>query len=176
MEHEFDWQGPLRAAQILAEHVSEEAKILDAGAGTGLAGQVLYESGFHNLVAIDLSRGMLEEALQKDVYRELHQMIMGEPLDFDDGAFDAAISVGVFTRGHAPPSSFDELIRITRPGGYIVFTLPPDLYAEGEFGEKQSDQESQVKWKLVQVSGRYQPLPKREPELYHQVWAYQVSQ
>ena len=31
------------------------------------------------------------------------------------------------------------------------------------------------KWKLVEVSERFQPLPKGEPEVYHQIWVYQVT-
>jgi hypothetical protein len=34
----------------------------------------------------------------------------------------------VFTAGHAQPSSFDELLRVTRSGGLIVFTLATSAY------------------------------------------------
>lgn len=35
--------------------------------------------------------------------------------------------------------------------------------------------ESEGKWKLVQVGEKYQALPKGEPDVYHQVWVYQVT-
>ena len=35
--------------------------------------------GYTDLMAMDLSQGMLEEARKKNVYREFHQMMMGEP-------------------------------------------------------------------------------------------------
>jgi hypothetical protein len=57
---------------------------------------------------------------KKEKYRDLRQMTLGEPLDFDDDQFAAVSSAGVFTQGHAPLSGFDELIRITRSGGHIV--------------------------------------------------------
>jgi len=56
--------------------------------------------------------GMLEEARAKNAYREFHQMIMGETLGFTTDSFNAVISVGVLTLGHAPASSLDELERV----------------------------------------------------------------
>ncbi len=153
----------------------KQARILDAGAGTGLVGEILANIGYNNLVAMDLSQGMLEEARKKNVYREFHQMVMGEPLDFATDSFDAVISVGVLTVAHAPASSFDELVRTTKPGGYIAFSLRPDVYENSGFKEKQTALESEGKWKLVEVSEKFQPLPKGEPDVYHQVWVYQVT-
>ena len=175
LEHDFAWVGPQRAADVLAQYVAKGARILDAGAGTGLVGQILYDLGYQDLVAMDLSRGMLEEARNKNVYREFHQMVMGEPLNFGSDAFDAVVSVGVLTVGHAPASSLDELVRITRPGGYIAFSLRPDVYQSAGFKEKQQALEDQGLWKLTEVTDPFQPLPKGEPDVYHQVWVYQVS-
>ena len=31
------------------------------------------------------------------------------------------------------------------------------------------------KWKLVEASEEFQPLPKGEPEVMHRVWVYQVT-
>ena len=126
------------------------------------------------MAAMDLSEGMLEEARKKNVYREFHRMVMGETLDFLTDSFDAVISIGVLTLGHAPASSFDELIRITRPGGCIVFSLRPDVYEGGGFKEKMTELENAGKWELVEESEKKQVLPKGEPDVYHQVWVYKV--
>ena len=175
LDEEFGWLGPQRAVDLFVKFVPKDATILDAGAGTGLVGELLARQGYSNLVAMDLSKGMLEEARKKNAYREFHQMVMGEPLDYASGSFDAVISVGVLTVGHAQASSFDEIIRITRPGGYIVFSLRPDVYRDSGFKQKQDDLEAAGKWKLVQASEEFQPLPKGEPDVYHQVWVYQVA-
>ena len=175
LERDFAWSGPQRAAEILAQHTPKDALILDAGAGTGLVGQSLARLGYTRLVAMDLSAGMLEEARSKGVYQEFHQMVMGEPLAFPANAFDAVISVGVLTLGHAPASSLDELVRITRPEGHVVFSLRPDVYEGAGFKEKQAALESERQWNLVEVSEEFQPLPKGEPDVYYQVWVYRVS-
>ncbi|MFC1939279.1 class I SAM-dependent DNA methyltransferase [Chloroflexota bacterium] len=174
LDEGFGWLGPHRAVEFFARHVPNAARILDAGAGTGLVGELLTRQGYSNLVAMDLSKGMLDEARKKNAYREFHQMVMGEPLNYATDSFDAVISVGVLTVGHAPVSSFDELVRITKPGGHIVFSLRPDVYWDSGFKEKQDSLESEGKWKLVEVSEEFQPLPKGEPDVYHQVWIYQV--
>jgi SAM-dependent methyltransferase len=118
---------------------------------------------------------MLNESRKKNVYSEFHRMVMGAPLDFKTGSFDAVITVGVLTVGHAPASSLDELVRITKPGGYIVFSLRPDVYRDSGFKEKQDDLETQGKWKLVEESEEFQPMPKGEPDVYHQVWVYKIT-
>jgi SAM-dependent methyltransferase len=175
LAQDFEWLSPQRAAEAFAQHVPKDARVLDAGAGTGLVGVLLDRLGYKQMVAIDLSQGMLEEARKKNVYSEFRQMVLGETLDFPSDSLDAVISVGVMTVGHAPAGSFDELVRVTRPGGYIVFTLRPDVHRNDGFKEKQDSLEAARKWELVETSEEFQPLPKGEPEVYHQVWVYRVS-
>ncbi len=174
LDEEFGWLGPQRAVDFFVQYVPKQARILDAGAGTGLVGALLAREGYSDMVAMDLSPGMLEEARKKNAYNDFHQMVMGEPLDYATDSFDAVVSVGVLTVGHAPASSFDELIRITKPGGHIVFSLRPDVYRDSGFKEKQDSLVTEGKWKLAEMSEEFQPLPKGEPEVHHQVWVFQV--
>lgn len=175
LDRDFGWYGPMHAVNAALKYISKDARILDAGAGTGLVGTLLDEHGYDEIVGIDMSRGMLEQAAQKDAYDELHRMVMGEPLDFETNAFDAAMSVGVLTVSHAPVESLDELVRVTRPGGHIIYTLRPDLYEEGGFKEKQEALISSGAWQLAEVSEPLQILPKGEPDVYHQVWVHEVT-
>lgn len=174
LEKGFGWLGPQRAVEFFSRYVNKGARILDAGAGTGLVGKLLAEQGYKDIVAMDMSPGMLEEARKKNAYRAFYRMVMGEVLDFPSASFDAAISIGVLTVGHAPASSLDELVRIIKPGGHIVFSLRPDVYRDNGFKEKQDTLETDGMWKLAEVSKQFQPMPKGEPEVYHQVWVYQV--
>ena len=175
LDEEFAWNAPQTATDLFARHVPAGTKILDAGAGTGLVGECLAQLGYRDLYAIDLSLGMLEEARRKDLYKDLRQMTLGEELGYDTGSFDATISVGVFTTGHAPAHAFDELVRITKPGGFIVFSLRVDLYEEGGFKEYQAGLEQAGKWRLAELSEPFYPLPKGEPDVVHRIWAYQVT-
>ena len=175
LEKDFGWYGPIRAVEAFVRHVSKDARVLDAGAGTGLVGKLLAAEGYADLVAMDLSDGMLQEARNKNGYREFHQMSMGETLDFPSGSFDAIVSVGVLTVGHAPASSLDELTRVTRRGGHIIFTLRPDLFEEGGFKAKHAQLEAAGKWRLAEVTEPTQILPKGEPDVFHQVWVFEVT-
>ena len=174
LDEVFAWNAPQNGADVLARLVPGDAAVLDAGAGTGLAGKCLADAGFTNMAAMDLSQGMLEEARKKNVYSSFHQMTLGETLGFETGQFDAVISIGVFTLGHAPIHSFDELVRVTKTGGYVVFSLRVDMVADG-YQEYFDKLVSDGKWKLAEVSDTFQPLPKGEPEVFHQIWAFRVS-
>ena len=174
LDEVFVWTAPQNGANMLAKLVPGDAVVLDAGAGTGLVGKCLADAGFTNMAAMDLSQGMLDEARSKNVYNSFHQMKLGETLGFDTAAFDAVVSVGVFTLGHAPINSFDELVRVTKPGGYIVFSLRNDMVNDG-YQDYFNNLEAAGKWKLAEISDTYQPLPKGEPEVFHQIWAFQVS-
>ena len=175
LESEYGWISPQRTSEYLAKYAATDASVLDAGAGTGLVGECLHKLGFRNMTAMDLSLGMLEVARRKNIYQGLDQMTMGEELGYATDQFDASVIVGVFTQGHAPASSIDELVRVVKPGGHIVFSLRTDTYLENGFKDKLESLVSAGLWKLVEVSDAYHPLPKGEPEVMHQVWVFQVS-
>ncbi len=176
LDQDFGWVCPQRSAEALARHTPLDASILDAGAGTGLVGEILGPLGYKDMVAMDLSQGMLDVAAQKGVYRAFDQMTLGERLGYDDGQFGAVISVGVMTLGHAPASSLEELARITKPGGFVVFSLRADMYSTGsEFEQQQTKMENQGIWSLVEATDPFLGLPKGEPDVYHQVWVYRVN-
>ena len=143
---------PLLIVGLMCRHVKPGGLVLDAGAGTGLIGEMLMPLGYKEIVGIDLSEGMLEEARKKGLYGDLKRMVLGEPLDFPDDLFSAVVASGVFNVNHAPPEAFNELVRVTRPEGHVVFTVRDDVYEEKGFKEKQESLESEGKWVLVDMS------------------------
>ena len=163
LENTFVWLAPRRGAEAVAEYVAKNAKVLDAGAGTGLVGVELQRLGFTDICAMDLSHGMLDEARAKGCYNDFRQMALGDHLDFDSDAYDAVVSVGVFTPGHAPPNSFVELCRVTKPGGHVVFSMRPDTHVELGFKDHQDALVDNGSWTLINASEPFQPLPKGEP-------------
>ena len=116
--------GHFITSELLIKYIdNSKAKILDAGCGTGLVGEVLHERKFKNIVGIDFSQTMLDQALKKNVYQSLALSDLTEKLAFKDNTFDAIVSAGTFTCGHVGPEAFSELIRVTKTGGYISFTV-----------------------------------------------------
>lgn len=151
---------------------NRDARILDAGAGTGLGGEYLSQNGYNNLFAVDMSEGMLEQARRKGIYHGLDQMVLGKKLDYPDNHFDAILSVG--TIGHAPPESFDELIRITRSSGFIVFSLRTTFYDEPQFHMKLQSLAEVGKWRLIERIDPVIGLPGESPDTYYYGFAYKV--
>jgi SAM-dependent methyltransferase len=171
----FGYMIPAVAAGLFAKYVTlETSPILDAGAGTGLMGGVLDAIGYHGQIGIDLSAGMLKMASERNIYEDLHQMILGEKLDFPSSHFGACQSIGVFTAGHAPARAFDELVRVLCSGAYIIFSLMEDTYVSKGYKDKFEALEDDGKWKLSEKTKMFPGLALENPELFHRVYVYRV--
>ena len=172
----YGYSTPAVAAGVFCRYVEPEggAAVLDAGTGAGIMGDVLAPLGYRDLVGIDISAGLLELARKKGAYKDLHQMELGKQLDLPTDAFSAVVATGVFAAGHAPPESFDELIRVTRPGGHMIFSVRTDVYEERGFKEKQEALEREGRWQLLEMSEPFSQLRYEDPELKVRVFAYQV--
>jgi SAM-dependent methyltransferase len=155
----LDLRGPEIVTALTARHLHDRASpVLDAGAGTGPVGELLTILGYGHLVALDLSEAMLARARERGVYRELHRGALGGPLAFGDDTFAAVVAAGVFTAGHAPPGSFDELLRVTRPGGLLIFTLATSAYEGGGFKDKIDALEAEGRWRLVEATAPFRGM------------------
>jgi predicted TPR repeat methyltransferase len=173
LEEDYGWQIPQLMAEELSGFTPVNERILDAGAGTGLVGQFLGSLGYGNLVAMDLSSEMLNKAREKDVYQEFHQMDMGETLDFPDDSFDAVVCAGVLTFSHAPAKSLYEMVRVTKSGVHILYSLRTDAYESMGFEGITEELESRQKWKLVEKKG-HQSFAQKEQDVVHDIWVYEV--
>ena len=148
---EMGYVAPVIASQLLQEYVRDlSARILDAGCGTGLVGADLHQKGYRNLEGFDYSAQMLERAKDKEVYAILHQGDLTGRLGLADNSYDAIISVGTFTCGHVGPAAFDELIRITKPGGHLCFTVRDQAWEEDNYRVVMDKIENIGVWKCVE--------------------------
>jgi len=144
--------GPKVAADMLDFHLeSQDSRVLDAGCGTGLVGEILDKLGYENVDAMDFSADMLSEAEKKEVYRKLYQEDINGRLAIADNSYDATICVGTFTFAHVGPHAFDELVRVTRPGGHICFTIRDGAYQEYGYRTKMLEMEATEKWQLQEL-------------------------
>ena len=100
-----------------------------------------------------MSPEMLEIARAKDVYQELllDSMEPEKPLEVQPNEYDAVLCVGTFTTGHVKAYGLDELVRIVKPGGVIVFTLKDNVIEDEEYGfqDKMAELETKGLWSVL---------------------------
>lgn len=148
----FGYVAHIASAKALDEVLQDtNARILDAGCGTGLVGEVLQEMGYSNMDALDYSQEMLDEAERKGVYKRYMQADLSKPLNLPDNCYDAIVCTGTFTYGHVDASAFNELVRVTRPGGAIVFTIRDGAYQEYGYRARMIDLERDNSWELMSM-------------------------
>jgi predicted TPR repeat methyltransferase len=146
----FGYVAHIASAKALDETLDrKDAYILDAGCGTGLVGEELARMGYTRMDALDYSKEMLDEAETKKVYERHIQADLSKPLDMEDNRYDAIVCTGTFTYGHVKAEAFDELVRITRPGGVIAFTIREGAYEDYGYRDRMIDLERKNAWELL---------------------------
>ncbi|KAK4049373.1 18S rRNA (guanine1575-N7)-methyltransferase [Microbotryomycetes sp. JL201] len=125
------------------EDEPQPAFLLDVGAGSGLSGEILTEEG-HEWVGMDVSGGMLEVALDREVEGDLMLADIGQGVPFRAGAFDGAISVSVLqwlcnadSTSHSPAQRlsrfFTDLFGCLAKGARAVFQFYPESDEQVKF-------------------------------------------
>ena len=131
---------------------NKDAKILDAGCGTGFVGDILYHKGYKNIVGVDFSKEMLTRALKKNVYQSLSLCDLTQKLDFKDNSFDAIVCAGTFTCGHVGPQALNEMVRITKNEGYISFTVRRQEWDASPYEKFINDLQDSKLWHQIERS------------------------
>ena len=132
------------------------AKVLDAGCGTGLVGEILFKNSFRNIEGIDFSQEMLDIANRKNFYQSLKLADLTKKLDYENDSFDAIICAGTFTCGHVGPEALKEMVRITKKGGFICFTVRKQEWEASPYLQIMDDLEKTDSWrKLVKETKDY---------------------
>ena len=150
-----------------------DAPMLDAGSGTGIMAEILPALGYPVIDGFDISPGMLGLAAKKNLYRNLAKGMLGERLDYADDTYAGCTASGVFTEGHAPLVGLDELCRVVKPGGHIVFSVAR-IYLGEEIEAKAKQLEDAGTWRRAEASGQYDSTPLDDKAIMAQIYAFQV--
>ena len=169
-----DYRLPGIISALVARHVPTGAgTILDAGAGTGILGEWLSLAGYRDILALDMSPGMLERAARRGVYSDLRTGELGQPIDLPDGRFAAVASAGAFGFTHAPASGFREMVRLTREGGHLVLSVRLEGMDEGGYEEEAQRMERDGLWRCIEILGPFEAFAGDSESLYV-TWVFQT--
>ena len=125
------YRHPAICVALLARHVPPgNVRVLDAGVGTGIVGELLAIVGYAAIDGIDISQGMLDKAAEKGLYADLRVADMTQPLDLISDHYGAVISSGVFTTGHVGSEGVGQLLAVCETGGHLVITVKVGVWQD----------------------------------------------
>ena len=147
---DFGYISPQIAAQTLAGRSEQrDVDIVDYGCGTGLVGEELVKQGFATVDGIDISPGMLGQAREKGVYRNLVCGDLTTHIAFDDAIYDVAICVGSMGAGHVGAQHVPELLRPLKSGGLFIITINSMHFAPEGFEHAFRQLEDIGLWRIL---------------------------
>ncbi|SNY92047.1 Predicted methyltransferase, contains TPR repeat [Cohaesibacter sp. ES.047] len=140
---------PMMVREMIVGYQPERqfARMLDLGCGTGLTG-ISMSGKVDEMIGVDISTGMLDEAYDKDVYSELYA---GDVVEFlrdieDDGSdqqggWDLIVSTDVLPYLGDLEEKFHHVGRCLDTGGLFAFSSEtmPDAFGDADYkvGPKQ---------------------------------------
>ena len=141
---------PKSVALLSTRLKDKSVKIIDIGCGTGLVGKHLKAEGFLYFDGIDISEDMLSIAKSRG-YTNLFLGSLNKQLPVLTDSYDCAMCIGVFTHGHVSSDRFNELCRITKPGGYVCFTVNEGVFDKYGFKEMITEFEANNRWNVISL-------------------------
>jgi predicted TPR repeat methyltransferase len=143
--------GHIITTNLLLKYLTNtSSRILDAGCGTGLVGEILNKKKFIDIIGIDFSRSMLSKALIKGIYKYICLADLTHRIGFKDNTFDAIICAGTFTCGHVGPDALKEMVRVTRSGGYISFSVREQEWDSAPYIEAIRQLKKKNRWRCIE--------------------------
>lgn len=134
--HKWGYQLPDLAVKyaksVIGEKAFEGKRLLDGGAGTGLLSLCLKDAGIREATAIDISPEMLSKAMRSGFYSCCKVVDLKRDFAFADNEFDMSLCLGTLTYMEPADLTLAELCRVTKPGGYVGFSMRTDLCEKWE--------------------------------------------
>ena len=128
---------PSVVANLLVEKVKIDGPICDIGCGTGLVASEIKEKVPNAVIdGVDISKEMIQISREKNIYRNLLELNLEDPLDNLLKNYSAVVSAGTFTHGHLGPDALNGLISHFNSGTKFVIGINIDHYHLKGFEKK----------------------------------------
>lgn len=149
----------LLVAEAYLNKAPGEVSVLDAGCGTGLAGEELRKRGFRHVDGFDLSNEMVDIAAKTGVYGRLAG---GIDLNEDhenplEQQYDIIVCAGVFTLGHVEPRALTRMARYLKTDGLMVISTRNSYLDASDYAavSRQLEEEGLVRLVMEIPNARY---------------------
>ncbi|XP_040571788.1 uncharacterized protein [Lepeophtheirus salmonis] len=111
-------------------NIHQESEILNIAAGPGLIAARLQLMGYEHLDGLDMDSNTVKKLQISGLYRHSIYSQVGRlnSTGLRENAYDVVIMAGGFRPDKIPPSGLNELIRVTRLDGHILFTIREDYH------------------------------------------------
>ena len=121
-----NYNGYVKCAEAFVKlGLNHGVTVLDLAAGTGLLGAEIARHGYTLIDGLDCSLGMLGKARQQQIYKNyIHARVEGlGSIPVNEETYDVIVTSNGFAPGQIYPSSLLELLRVLRPGGYLIIAM-----------------------------------------------------
>ncbi len=98
----------------------KNARILEAGCGSGRVLRTLADLGYRQLVGLEISAQRLEHVRRRGP--GCAELVCSADIPFEPASFDAVVSTGVIEHVPDPRGWLGRLARVVRPGGIVSLT------------------------------------------------------
>jgi SAM-dependent methyltransferase len=127
-EKELWWYKSLHEITLkkIESSVAKDAKILDAGCGTGGMLRYLHSEGYSNIKGFDLSPDAIDHAKKNSSLNVQLLNILNCNSAYPKNSFDIIISHDILCllTGNEDKHAFNNLISLLKPGGLLLMNLP----------------------------------------------------
>lgn len=118
-----------RVVELLDPILRQGMRVLDVGCGTGIMAPIVLSKKTH-YQGVDLSRNMILEAKKRHFGTQTSEASVAftvadvEGMPFPDAHYDVLLALGLLEYFEDPQRVVDEIVRVVKPGGSIIVSVP----------------------------------------------------
>jgi 2-polyprenyl-3-methyl-5-hydroxy-6-metoxy-1,4-benzoquinol methylase len=139
-----DWEQRSKIFLNWIKNSPKNIKILDCGCGIGIAGLILKENGFRNVIGVDINRKNVETAsrLFRAYQMDCNKLELKEK-------FDVIIVLNLIEHLNFPQKFLKKVKRILRPNGMLILSLPNEMWFRKLLGIVPKDPTHKQSWSYL---------------------------